>query len=211
MSKAVLISIQPQWCKKIMAGEKTIEVRKTKPNLQTPFKCYVYCTQGYGKNTFNVPILDEAVRKHYEETGSMEMLNCPIGNGKVIGEFVCDKVDDIHVFDNGTIQNWNAYGLDRGCVNYDDMAKYIGTGKTGYGWHISDFILYEQPKDLSEFEKYSEDDLRPCQNGKKCEHQYFDVEENCKACSIDFDGENCPVLKISRPPQSWCYVEEVQA
>ena len=42
--KAVLISIRPKWCEKISSGEKTIEVRKTKPKLETPFKCYIYCT-----------------------------------------------------------------------------------------------------------------------------------------------------------------------
>ena len=44
MSKAVLISIRPEWCAKIASGEKTIEVRKTRPKLQTPFKAYIYCT-----------------------------------------------------------------------------------------------------------------------------------------------------------------------
>lgn len=45
MSKAVMLSILPKWCAKIASGEKTIEVRKTKPKLETPFKCYIYCTQ----------------------------------------------------------------------------------------------------------------------------------------------------------------------
>lgn len=40
MSKAVLISIRPKWCEKIINGDKTIEVRKTRPKLDTPFKCY---------------------------------------------------------------------------------------------------------------------------------------------------------------------------
>lgn len=34
--KAVLISIRPKWCEKIASGEKTVEVRKTKPKLETP-------------------------------------------------------------------------------------------------------------------------------------------------------------------------------
>lgn len=44
MSKAVLISIRPEWVEKIAKGEKTVEVRKTQPKLETPFKCYIYCT-----------------------------------------------------------------------------------------------------------------------------------------------------------------------
>lgn len=43
--KSVLISIRPQWCEKIVSGEKTIEVRKTAPK-EVPFKCYIYMTQG---------------------------------------------------------------------------------------------------------------------------------------------------------------------
>lgn len=44
MDKSVLISIRPKWCELIASGEKTIEVRKTRPKLETPFKCYIYCT-----------------------------------------------------------------------------------------------------------------------------------------------------------------------
>ena len=44
MSKAVMLSIRPKWVEKIANGEKTIEVRKTRPKLDTPFKCYIYCT-----------------------------------------------------------------------------------------------------------------------------------------------------------------------
>ena len=42
-NKAVLISIKPKWCELIADGEKTIKVRKTKPKLKPPFKCYIYC------------------------------------------------------------------------------------------------------------------------------------------------------------------------
>lgn len=67
MSKAVMISIRPKWCEKIARGEKTIEVRKTRPKkLKNPFKCYIYCTQG---------------RDARRLRGSW---------GKVIGEFTCD-------------------------------------------------------------------------------------------------------------------------
>lgn len=42
--KSVLISIQPKWCELIASGKKTIEMRKTAPKLETPFKCYIYMT-----------------------------------------------------------------------------------------------------------------------------------------------------------------------
>ena len=44
-NKAVLISIRPEWCDLIVRGKKTIEVRKTRPKLETPFKVYIYCTK----------------------------------------------------------------------------------------------------------------------------------------------------------------------
>lgn len=42
--KAVLLSIRPNWCKLIWSGMKTVEVRKSRPKLETPFKAYIYCT-----------------------------------------------------------------------------------------------------------------------------------------------------------------------
>lgn len=68
MSKAVMLSIRPKWCEKIASGEKTIEVRKTRPKLDTPFKVYIYCTQS--------GVALGAWGKH----------------GKVIGEFTCDRI-----------------------------------------------------------------------------------------------------------------------
>ena len=46
MSKAVLISIRPEWVRKILNGSKTVEIRKTAPKCGVPFKCYIYCTAG---------------------------------------------------------------------------------------------------------------------------------------------------------------------
>lgn len=45
MKDAVLLSIYPKYCELILNGSKTAEIRKNKPNLSTPFKCYIYCTR----------------------------------------------------------------------------------------------------------------------------------------------------------------------
>lgn len=37
MSKAVMLSIRQKWVEKIARGEKTIEVRKTRPKMDTPY------------------------------------------------------------------------------------------------------------------------------------------------------------------------------
>lgn len=61
--KAVLLSIRAYWCELISRGQKTVEVRKTKPKaVQTPFKCYIYRTK------------------------------TPRLAGAIIGEFTCDKI-----------------------------------------------------------------------------------------------------------------------
>ena len=39
MSKAVLISIRPEWCEKIINGQKTIEVRKVRQVRGRRFEC----------------------------------------------------------------------------------------------------------------------------------------------------------------------------
>ena len=179
MSKAVLISIRPKWVEKIVNGEKTIEVRKTKPKLETPFKAYIYCTMPDAKDPHNILELhgaDGKIRK---------------ANGKVIGEFTCDQTFPINVFDNGSIQNWLFEHMERSCLTYEELADYIGNGKTGYGWHISDLLIYDQPRELSEFQRATD----PCDS---CHAEYTWECTDCKKFSGD----------IKRPPQSWCYVKE---
>ena len=111
MSKAVLISIRPEWCEKIINGRKTIEVRKTRPKMDTPFKCYIY--------------------------------KC--GNGKVIGEFLCDEI--ININGAGRIPSDAARPT---CLEPAELHQYLGAAK-GFGWHISDLRGYDHPRDLWEF------------------------------------------------------------
>lgn len=172
MKTAVMISIQPKWCGLIASGRKTIELRKTMPKLKTPFKCYIYCTNGKSNdpnNLLEIHSPDGKIRK---------------ANGKVIGEFICDRTFPINVFNNGTIQDYMFNNLELSCVPYDDIAFYIGNGCRGAGWHIYDLVIYDNPKKVSDFH-------RPCT--MEC---------------LGFCGSNCTET-ITRPPQSWCYVEEL--
>lgn len=184
MDKAVLISIRLKWCEKIIRGEKTIEVRKSRPNMETPFKCYIYCTMDH----------------HYISVscGELDKLNYrtnTVGrcNGKVIGEFTCDRIFTINVFDNGGIQNWFFEHMKRSCLTYEELADYIGNGRTGHGWHISDLVIYDEPKELIEFHTW-----KKC---KSCSKSGYES----TACIYD---ENCMIpAAITKAPQSWCYVE----
>lgn len=198
--KAVMISIQPQWVKKILRGEKTIEIRKTVPKLQPPFKCYIYCTLGREHLAYSDYCGFDT------ETHERDF----VANGKVVAEFICDRIFPIRVFNNGAIRYWNFYELENSCVPYNRVATYIGANRSGYGLHISELKIYDKAKELDQFWKHSDDGERPCEKGKDCEYAYYDYSENCKACGIDFGGDECPYMKLSRPPQSWCYVEELK-
>ena len=180
MDKSVLISIRPEWCELIASGEKTIEARKTRPKLQTPFKCYIYCTMDHPYISVSCGELD----KLNYRTNTVGRCN-----GKIIGEFTCDRIFPINVFDNGSIQNWLFEHMERSCLTYEELAGYIGNGKTGHGWHISDLVIYDTPHDLGEFERPYE-----C---NECDAKWA---SECNTCY----EKN----KIKRPPQSWCYVEE---
>lgn len=178
--KSVLISIQPKWVAKIANGEKTIEVRKTAPK-EVPFKCYIYETKGRTET----PWIDEDGHFIYK------------GRGQVIGEFICDKVYSIKnrgssfsvADEEQSVTNEIAR---QSCLYYDDMVSYFGN-KDGFGWHISNLTLYDKPKELSEF-------CIPCK--VSC--------ENCKnplyfECWCEEKGKKI----VTRPPQSWCYVEDL--
>ena len=176
MSKAVMLSIRPKWCEKIASGEKTIEVRKTRPKIDTPFKCYIYCT--IGGQDLNIPISQERLMRDYLETGSMKSLNCPLGNGKVIGEFTCERIVPI-TYDGGRL--WcptNAAFSPATCLSQAEIIAYIGDKGRCYGWHISDLRIYDAPRELSEF------------TGLR----------NTRFGAAPYD--------IKRAPQSWRYVEE---
>lgn len=194
MSKAALISIKPKWCEKIINGDKTIEVRKTRPKMNTPFKCYIYCT--IGGQDLNIPISQERLMRDYLETGSMKSLNCPLGNGKVIGEFTCDRIYELETKARGG--SYYVKGEDwltacevaqQSCLTLKDMHDYLHA-QTGYGWHITDLRIYDAPRELSEFERPYE-----C---NECDAKWA---TECNACHEEG--------KIKRAPQSWCYVEEV--
>ena len=215
--KSVLISIKPKWCELIANGKKTVEVRKTRPKIDVPFKCYIYCTKAkdyfsigggiYVANDelYRLPTgevkfgdtfeLEGDWRGQYNENNFL--------NGKVIGEFVCDRIDEIgyspemHGKYVSNIENLH----EASCVNFEEMFDYIADG-FGYAWHISNLVIYDKPKELSEFKRWCED--------------YYDC-YHCDSCKYFIDGRGyeydesdcaCNGMKpIERPFQSWGYVE----
>ena len=148
MSKAVLISIRPKWVEKFANGKKTIEFLKTKPKLETPFKCYIYCTlPKYPHEDFTVT--DYPRPQFY-------------GGGKVIGEFTCDAITRVNIcgfWDDSGKQLDNR--LKETCLTAEEFCDYLGEN-VGYGWHISDLRIYDTPKELSEFKTLCRVDADCC-------------------------------------------------
>lgn len=194
--KSIILSCTPAECEKIANGDMSILVRKKVPK-ETPFKVFIYETKESRKRYLNDRFNSFFSEKsHYTDMG------------KVIGEFVCDKVDEYNFHEGLT--EFNSMGLPSRiygsylifaddyksmCLSYDEVKAY-GKGKLIYGLHISDLKIYDGPKELREF--YA-----------KCNIP----ESKCKLCDNCFEKENgygkdYAVKKVTRPPKNYIYVEE---
>ena len=193
--KSGMLSIKPKWCELIASGRKTIEVRKTRPKLEAPFKCYIYCTkaaqrlidilkdgdENYGEIYHGKPVFIKT------EKGSV----CDMygKRQKVIGEFACDEILQFNHDDyNSPAYDISDDDLNRTCLFQEDLYR-CANGKTLYGWHISELVIYDEPRALSEFAK-------PCNHNCFTPCPYYQSKEY-----------ECEKPIITRPPQSWCYVE----
>lgn len=181
--KAILMSIKPKWCELIFGGEKTIEVRKTAPKLKPPFKVYMYETQG------------ATVTPWVDEDGHFIFK----GRGQVVGEFVCDRVDD-YTYDYCDGVDIDDDSLLETCLEWDEINIYAN-GKKLHGLHITKPKRYDTPKALWEFTPWCEKSRNTDDNLEMC--------CNCKNAFSDEDGVwlGC---RVTRPPQSWMYVEEIE-
>lgn len=193
--KSVLLSIKPKYCELIVGGIKTIEIRKTKPKLDTPFKCYIYCTNTkpyfvyghvYKRGVWEIGPTLLSGYSHKRAERIWEVLN-----GKVIGEFICEKITSFYPTIN---------------LDMEELFKYAD-GEALYAWHISDLKIYDKPKELSGF-------IPNCtglQNGECVDFK----NTSCPCQERDYNPDGtvnvCKCINhMKRPPQSWCYVEEVE-
>lgn len=166
--KSVLRSIKPYWLYLILTGKKTIEVGKNFPKNEEWDKIvYLYCTKDR-KSLNKIPAYDKEWMKKYLK--------------KVACKFIC----------TGFMKPM--YNLrpmeEKSCVPYLDLIEY-SKGKQLYGWHISDLVIYDKPKELGEFKPYN----------RKC--YYSDLGLAIPKC------KDCHDCYVERPPQSWCYIEEL--
>lgn len=217
MSKAVLISIRPKWCEKIISGEKTVEVRKTRPKLKTPFRCYIYCTLPPQTELFT----HGCIREYANELIRLQSGEIVYGYGmqlccdeehrpytkdnflckKVIGEFACDCITPLY---NVCTDDWDSltgglHKIEKELVSAANLTEAelhaYANGKNCYAWHISDLQIYDMSRELDSFRRECVNDLR------------------CESCAMYWNNNGTcgnDALNLHRPPQSWCYVKEEQ-
>ena len=185
--KSVLTSVHPKWCELIANGEKTMEVRRTRPKTETPFKCYIYET----KARSDMPtFIDEDGHVLYT------------GRGQVIGEFVCDCITPLYnvCTDEWRLLRGGLHEIEKqrvgmACLTEEELHEYAN-GKYCYAWHISDLKIYDDPKELSEFWRAGK---CPYASENGCTYESH--------CFRSGQTERCGEA-LNRPPQSWCYVED---
>lgn len=216
MNKAILISVRPKLCEKIANGQKTVEVRSTRPKLNPPFKVYIYCTKAEERLITVLKDGDENYGEIYHGKPVFIKTNNPDDfyayghSSSVIGEFTCDRIYEIRK--RGIPENFDycyqplsKWGNDdiapeinaisASCVSKEDRNAYGAGRLVLYGWHLTDLRIYATPRELSEFR-------RACPNSWYCESCAM-YRENNGTCGNDS-------LQLRRPPQGWCYVEEVK-
>ena len=216
--RAVMLSIKPKYCELIASGKKIFELRKNKPKLQPPFKCYIYCTKEsykgkylhtsnqHGKLLFWHNPNDTTITVQPEEY-DYTAYAC---GGKVVGEFVCDKIVPVSVYYSDTNSPIANKEFPFFCLTDKEIMDYLGNGVQGWGWQISDLKIYDKPKTLEDFRKPCISPEMPycplCKVGyeyiSETESEFYRVDGEC------YTEWRCLNL-IKKPPQSWCYVQEV--
>lgn len=154
--KSIMTSVSPYLCEKTASGQCKILVRKSAPK-EVPFKAYIYCTKGK-------PFIQKI--RFGDIAISHTKISNNLYNGKVIGEFICDKTYPIKAYTSdggdatqerrkflltalsGEEERKILFGT---CLLEEEIFDYIGEEKFGYAWHISQLRIYDKPKELSEF------------------------------------------------------------
>ena len=215
--KAIMISIKPEWVEKILNGKKTIEIRKSAPKNFEGW-VYIYCTKGKpylyesewntsrcsqpekgieyckgtGQNCISTTIL------HGTQWGNV-LEKRTYKNGKVVARFYLKKVENIYIRKHSYCCDefyycTNTLEEDEICkksrLDNQQLQEYLGDS-SGYAWHIDNLEIFDKPKELGEFNV-------PCPTEKCCK---------CRYAKFMYGQVACNKPRLTKAPQSWCYVE----
>lgn len=113
------------------------------------------------------------------------------GRHKVVNEWICDNITEWRI-----CVGIPAHLPKTACVSAEEIREYSGKDcKDISEMHITNLKIYDKPKELSEFRK----------SGFMTEEEWlFNLYPNTH-CHYEAWAKK---FEITRPPQSWCYVEE---
>ena len=111
------------------------------------------------------------------------------GCGKVVGEYICRKVEIVRA--DNMIQAYYSNRLETRLT--DEQLFAYANGKPLKFLYMEDVIFYDKPKELGEFRKH-------------CEYAGNIMTLSCFPDTCN----SCKLMRITRSPQSWCYVEELE-
>lgn len=177
----VLASLKPYYYYLIGEKIKTLEIRKS--DLKNLPQNVLFYMSKDEKSFEKIPKeFQEKYRKHF---------------GKIGMRVVCDKVYEYTFSHYEAEYRVTHVEQEAMCLNQPELIRY-GKGNRLYGWHISDLKIYDKPKELSEF--------RPI-----CKFEGKDL--ICNLCpNHEYNGGlffECR-RKVTRPPQSYMFVKEVE-
>ena len=182
--KAVLMSIQPYWVFLIIA--KTM-------GWNIPQRKTVEARKNYPKAANWNKVVKIYCSKDNRSFSEIPKEYQPLMErflGKVVGEFVCDQL--CWVLSHPSIFAGHPMffqkAIDDACLTRDEVERY-SSGRDVVGWHITQLKIYDKPKALSAYGS-----KHKCNLSRKCTEQGLLRAGYCK---------------LTRPPESWCYVEEL--
>jgi hypothetical protein len=156
MDKAVIFAQNANNCKLIIENKKSLIITKTLPSINIPFKGYLYCnkkleidsSEGKVQHYLFTPTnnIYSFTPSYSKLTGVYEDSNYKLLNGKVIGEFICNRIKVII----------EPLELERGGqVTAEELNKFGANSSLLYGVEITNFKLYDEPKEVTDFYVYN--------------------------------------------------------
>lgn len=177
---AILLSVPPEVCERIANGKQTLLLMKRIPKLDTPYKVYMYETKERYKTSF---IWNNSDGLTSIPNGAKII---PISQTQRRVEYIAQGIGKVvsSFICRGIMHPNDSLKLmaKESCMSEEELDE-CAKGKTPYGLRITDLTIFDKPKELGEFKKT----VKKCTNGV-----WYRVKES-----------------LTRPPATFCYVEEL--
>ena len=162
------------------------------PKCDLPIDVYIYCTND-----------NELLCQLDNEWNTIRVVRGAklksIYNGKVVAKFTLRKVEGIE-YDTCSRdisgfwkENGERFNLKPTCLSFEELFAYLKCDK-GYAYHIEDLVIFDKPKELSEFRKHNFKDT-------VCEKCGVPNKPNMLYCC------GCEDIRLTKAPRSYCFIE----